>query len=59
MTETTSRQPVEAHVVLAVRCRHHDRARPRLAEEDALEAPQARDIQVLDHLDDGRGVEPG
>ena len=58
VTELPRRQPLELHVVLAVRRRQDDRARSRIRTAPARSA-EPRRVEVLDHFDDGRRVEPG
>src|SRR5207245_1473014 len=59
VSEGPGRQGGKAHVVLAVRRRYHNRRRLSEVEEDALERGEARWIEMLDYLDDGRRVVAG
>ena len=57
--ELARRQARPEGVVVAVRRRHHDGARPGELEDDPLQRRQPRRVEVLDDLDEGRRVEAG
>ena len=59
VAEAAGGEALPPHVVLPVRRGEHHGAGPGELEEHAPERGQPRRVEVLDHLDHGRGVEAG